>query len=103
MNEGKSTRADVLSALHRAIDSWICKENEQPLTRWLGRELDREGRLTRLPIVDWHACLAHLLNIWERSPNWPATWQEPITRLNQAVRRYSRPDGSPVTGFEALN
>jgi hypothetical protein len=103
MKEEQSTHASVLSLFHQALDSWGCNQNEQPLTRWLARELDREGRLTRLSISNWQECLAQLLEAKGRSRIWPVNWEQPLTRLNQAVLRFSRPDGSPATNFEPSN
>jgi len=103
MNEQQSNRVNVLNSFHQALDSWVCKQNEQPLTRWMARELDREGRLARLSISDWQECLGNLLTAKSRSRSWPGIWEEPINRLNRAVLRYSRPDGSPATDFEPSN
>ncbi len=103
MNEERSTRSRVLDTFNQALDSWVCKDNEQPLTRWLARELDREGRLARLSISDWRECLANLLKAKRRNRDWPEIWDEPVDRLNRAVRRYSRPDGSAATDFESSN
>ena len=53
MNEDAMKRDRVFGALHRALEDWVRHGNEQPLTRWLGRELDSQGVPIRLPIVDW--------------------------------------------------
>ena len=103
MKKEQSTSVSVLSEFQRALDSWVCKQNEQALTRWLARELDREGRLVRLSISDWQECLLNLLAARGQSRDWPANWEEPVNRLNQSVLRYSRPDGSPATDFESSN
>jgi hypothetical protein len=103
MKEEESATRNVLSSFNQALASWVCKQNVQPLSRWLARELDREGRVARLAIADWQECLVNLLEAKGLGQAWPACWDEPLSRLNRAVLRYSRPDGSPVTSFEPLN
>ncbi len=44
----------MFEALDRALEEWVRHGNEQPLTRWLARELDYQGVPIRLPIADWH-------------------------------------------------
>ena len=43
-------RLRALSELERALDDWTRRGNEQPLTRWLNRELDPRGVPIHLPI-----------------------------------------------------
>ena len=50
MNEDTMKRDRVLDALERALEDWARHGNEQPLTRWLDRELDSQGAPIRLPI-----------------------------------------------------
>ena len=74
---------------------------EQPLTRWLARELDSRGSLARLAIADWHVCLDALREARRSAGRLPAEWDDSLARLIIAALRFSRPDGSPAANFEA--
>ena len=102
MSEAPTKRERVLSVFHRALEEWLCGENEQPMSQWLAREVDSQGVLIRLAISDWHQCLRDLLAAKRTRNAWPASWREPVTRLIRASSRFSRPDGTPATDFEQL-
>ncbi len=99
MVEDSRNRVQILDHFHRSVEQWVCRQNEQPLTRWLARELDSRGSLSRLPIPDWHVCLEALREARRRSPCWPGHWEESVARLVIATLRFSRPDGSPAGDF----
>ena len=99
MVEDSRNRAEILGKFHRSVEQWVCRQNEQPLTRWLARELDSRGSLSRLPISDWHVCLEALREARRSRPGWPAHWDESVARLVIATLRFSRPDGSPAADF----
>jgi hypothetical protein len=92
-------RARILGKFHRSVEQWVCRQNEQPLTHWLARELDSRGTLWRLPISDWHVCLEALREARRSRPRWPGHWEESVARLVIATLRFSRPDGSPAGDF----
>jgi hypothetical protein len=96
MNEDGAKRMGVLDALESALQSWTRHGNEQPLTRWLERQLDPRGMPINLPIPDWRGCVNRLLHVCPDSRAWPLPWREPITRLVQATCRFTRRDGTPV-------
>ena len=96
-------RDRAFDALKRALEEWARHGNEQPLTRWLGRELDCQGAPIRLPISDWHDCLKSVLSAKPRDGTWPSHWDEPITRLVQTTLWFTRRDGLPVTEIDAAN
>ena len=100
MNEDSMKRDRVLDALQRALEDWARHGNEQPLTRWLDRELDSQGAPFRLPISDWHDCLKSVLRAKPHDGVWPSHWDEPITRLVQTTLWFTRRDGVPVTEFD---
>jgi hypothetical protein len=103
MNDEKTVGQAILGRLTQAVDVWVCQGIEQPLTRWLERELDPDGVPTRLTIQQWHECL-HLLSLARgRREEWPSIWDEPVTRLIQTTLRFSRPDGSAATDFARLD
>jgi hypothetical protein len=52
MTDNNTGRMRVFDDLRQAIDAWESCGNEQPLTRWLQRELDGVGALYRLEISD---------------------------------------------------
>ena len=60
MDEGSRNREQILGRFRRALQQWVCRQNEQPLTRWLAREMHSSGSLSRLPIADWHICRQEL-------------------------------------------
>jgi hypothetical protein len=99
MVEESLKREKILGSFHKSLQQWICCQNEQPLTRWLARELDSRGSLSRLPIADWHVCLEALREARRSSTGWPGAWDESVARLVIATLRYSRPDGSPAGDF----
>ena len=99
MVEESFKREKILGSFHESLQQWVCRENEQPLTRWLARELDSRGSLARLPIADWHVCLEALREARRSSARWPAQWDESVARLVIATLRFSRPDGSPAGEF----
>ena len=101
MNEDNMKRDRALDGLQRALEDWARHGNEQPLTRWLGRELDSQGAPIRLPISDWHDCLKGVLRAKPHHGTWPSHWDEPITRLVQATLWFTRRDGVPVTELDA--
>ncbi len=100
MDEIGIKRLCVLDALQRAIEDWARCGNEQPLTRWLERELDSQGALFRLPISDWHRCVDRLLETRRRARAWPSRWNSPMLRLVKAALWFSRRDGVPVIDFD---
>jgi hypothetical protein len=100
MNQDVIKRDRALEALRRALEDWARHGNEQPLTRWLGRELDSEGAPIRLPISDWHDCLKDVLRAKPHGGMWPSHWDEPIARLVQTTFWFTRRDGGPVTDFD---
>ena len=100
MNEDRLKRTRALNALERALDDWTRRGNEQPLTRWLERELDRHGAPIDLPISDWRGCLRSMLRATSIAGELPSQWTGPVTRLIQATRWFSRRDGHPVMDFE---
>jgi hypothetical protein len=100
MNEDNMKRERALGGLQRALEDWARHGNEQPLTRWLGRELDSQGAPIRLPISDWHDCLKGVLKAQPHEGIWPSHWDEPITRLVQTTLWFTRRDGVPVTELE---
>jgi hypothetical protein len=99
MNEVETMDLKIHGRLTRALTAWVCQGNEQPLTRWLDRELDSEGVPFRLAIPQWHECLRVLAAARRQGRDWPVTWDEPVTRLIQTTLRFSRPDGSAATDF----
>lgn len=100
MNDDPMNRGRALGAFHQSLEQWVCHRDEQPLTRWLARELDSRGTLPRLAIADWHECLEALRQARRSSGGWPARWDESIARLIIATLRFSRPDGSPAGDFD---
>jgi hypothetical protein len=100
MNEDSSKRIRALNALERALDDWTRRGNEQPLTRWLKRELDQHGAPIHLAISDWRGCLRSVLRATSIAGTLPSHWTGPITRLIQAMRWFSRKDGRPVIHFD---
>jgi hypothetical protein len=100
MAEDQNSPGRVMVALQQAIDDWACRGNEQPLTRWLSRELDSEGAPIRLQISDWPICLKRLLELKPHHGVWPQTWDEPIIGLLRMTFWFTRGDGAPVTHFE---
>jgi hypothetical protein len=100
MDEDLPNQEKILERFHRALQQWLCRQNEQPLTRWLARELDPRGSLSRLPVSDWHVCLEALREARRSCPGWPAEWDESVARLVIATLRFSRPDGSPAGDFD---
>ena len=100
MVEESRNRERILGTFHRSLQQWVCRQNEQPLTRWLARELDSRGSLSRLPIPDWHVCLEALREARRSSPRWPRSGMNPLARLVIATLRFSRPDGSPAGDFD---
>ncbi len=101
MDEELANREKILGRFHRSLQQWLCRQNEQPLTRWFAGELDSRGSLKRLPIADWHLCLEALREARGSSADWPAHWDDAVARLVIATVRFSRPDGSPAGYFEA--
>ena len=101
MNEDVMKRDLVFEALRRALEAWVRHGNEQPLTRWLTRELDKQGVPIRLPIVDWPMCVESVLKTQSSGREWPKPWAEPITRLIQATCWFTHRNGLPVTGLNA--
>ncbi len=99
MVEESLKREKILRTFHNSLEQWTCRQNEQPLTRWLARELDSSGALSRLPIEDWHVCLEALREARGSSAHWPARWDEVVGRMVIATLRFSRPDGSPAGDF----
>jgi hypothetical protein len=99
MAEESLKREKILGSFHKSLQQWVCRQNEQPLTRWLARELDSRGSLARLPIADWHVCLEALREVRRTSTRWPVQWDESVARLVIATLRFSRPDGSPAGDF----
>jgi len=99
MNEDQTVGQKILGRLTQALTEWVCQGNEQPLTRWLDRELDSEGVPIRLAIPEWHECLRVLAVARKQRERWPDTCEEPITRMIQTTLRFSRPDGSAATHF----
>jgi len=99
MNEDETDGQKIVGRLTQSLREWVCQGNEQPLTRWLDRELDSEGVPIRLAIPEWHECLRVLATARKQRREWPETWEEPITRLIQTTLRFSRPDGSAATDF----
>jgi hypothetical protein len=100
MNQDAMNREGILETFHHSLQQWVCHHNEHPLTRWLARELDTRGTLTRLAIPEWHACLEALMEARRLADGWPASWDESVGRLIIATLRFSRPDGSPVGDFD---
>ena len=101
MSEDFVKRERVLETFTRALAKWVCQENEQPLTRWLAREMDCRGSLIRLSIADWRLCLDALREAGRARGPFPAQWADAVARLVIAALRYSRPDGSPAADFDA--
>ena len=99
MDEGSRNREQILGRFRRALKQWVCRQNEQPLTRWLAREMHSSGSLSRLPIADWHICRQELREARRSRPGWPAEWDDAAVKLVIATLRYSRPDGSPAGDF----
>jgi hypothetical protein len=99
MVEEPTKREKILNTFHNSLKQWVCRQNEQPLTRWLARELDSRGSLSRLPIADWHVCVEALREARRSSIRWPGQWDESVARLVIATLRFSRPDGSPAGDF----
>ena len=94
-------RDRALDALERALEDWARHGNAQPLTRWLGRELDSGGAPIRLPISDWHNCVDAVLRAKPHDGEWPSQWDDPIARLVQTTLWFTRRDGVPVTELDA--
>jgi hypothetical protein len=101
MLEDPKNRERILGTFHDALQQWLCRKNEQPLTRWLAHELDSRGSLVRLAIPDWHLCLDALREARRSAGRLPAEWDDSLARLIIAALRFSRPDGSPAGEFEA--
>ena len=99
--EDSMNRERILETFHNALQQWVCHQNEQPLTRWLARELDSRGTLARLAVSDWHFCLDALREARRSHGRLPAQWDESVARLIIAALRFSRPDGSPAGEFDA--
>ena len=99
--EDSMNRERILESFHNALQQWVCHQNEQPLTRWLARELDSRGTLARLAVSDWHFCLDALREARRSQGRLPAKWDESVARLIIAALRFSRPDGSPAGEFDA--
>jgi hypothetical protein len=97
MTQDRMKRDRVLDALQSALEDWARKGNEQPLTRWLGRQLDSRGAPIRLPISVWHDCLERVLKAKPHDGMWPSHWDEPIARLVRTTFWFTRTDGVPVT------
>ena len=93
MVEESLKREKILRIFHNSLEQWTCRQNEQPLTRWLARELDSSGALSRLPIEDWHLCLEALREARRSRAEWPAHWDEVVGRLVIATLRFSRRTG----------
>jgi hypothetical protein len=100
MNQDSTKRDRAVDALQRALEAWARHGNEQPLTRWLGRELDSQGAPIRLPISQWHECLKGVLRAKPHDGMWPSHWDEPIARLAQTTFWFTRRDGLPVTELD---
>jgi hypothetical protein len=101
MVEDPKNRERILGTFHDALQQWVCQQNEQPLTRWLARELNSRGSLARLAIPDWHRCLDALREARRSAGRLPAEWDVSVARLVIAALRFSRPDGSPAGDFDA--
>jgi hypothetical protein len=101
MVEDSKKRERILETFHEALQQWVCWRNEQPLTRWLARELDSRGSLARLAIPDWHGCVEALREARRTTGRLPTEWDAAVARLIIAAIRFSRPDGSPAGDFEA--
>jgi hypothetical protein len=101
MVEDPKNRERILGTFHEALEQWVCRKNEQPLTRWLAQELDSRGSLARLAIPDWRLCLGALREARRSAGRLPAEWDDALARLIIAALRFSRPDGSPAGDFEA--
>ena len=102
MIEAETTDGNILGSLSRSLDEWVCRGNEQPLTRWLKRELSSEGVLVRLTLPSWRECLSLIAGAQAARSGWPSQWEELVTRLVQTNLRFTRPDGSTATDFAGL-
>jgi hypothetical protein len=100
MVDSPKSRERIFRAFNNALEQWVCNQNEQPLTRWLARELDSRGSLARLAIPDWHICLDALRQARRSAGRLPEECDLSIARLIIAALRFSRPDGSPAGDFE---
>ena len=99
MVEDSANREKILEFSIARSQQWLCRQNEQPLTRWLAREVGFRADL--FAATDFRlACVPRGPPRGAGDqPGWPAHWDESVARLVIATVRFSRPDGSPAGDF----
>jgi hypothetical protein len=99
MSEDSVKQSPPIKDLERALEQWTRRGNEHSLELWFRRELNSFGIPKRVPLSLWSSCLAKILNSARAGNVWPASWEDPITRLFLATSWFSRKDGRAVTLF----
>jgi hypothetical protein len=101
MSGDRITQRDVLEQLRQAIAAWGERGDDQPLARWLKRELDSNGTPIRMSLPEWDEGLNLIVAAQPRQGGWPDRCGEAIIRMIQSSLRFTRPDGRLATCFES--
>jgi hypothetical protein len=98
MRGGEMDRERVLTDLSLGLTKWVENGDQEPVKRWLERQLGADGIPAKLGTRDWRRCLAMLAEGRRRAGDWPEGCEERIAEFVTGVLRFSRPDGTMVTG-----
>ena len=101
MSSDRTEALQILGNLSKAVEMWVGDGNEGHLTRWLGRELDREGAPIRLSNTDMHTSIRLIGGMLGSKKGTPDLSPARLAELILAALRFARPDGSPSMTFDS--